>query len=225
MDSARRSATEGEERLAAAQVRSRLFWLLAEGLLHGIQSGAWPVPAVEASAGEGDNADPLLVSWRKLAAALNVLDGESRQRLAVEHTRLFGGLTEGRGPPPPFESAWREGHQAGAIPLTVVQAYAEAGFADIDLDAGPQDHLAVELKFVAMLAQREAAAWQRGEAAAAGERIRQQRDFLDRHLIPWVPRWTDVIACQTSEPLYRAFAEVLRLAMPLAAEEVAAPAG
>ena len=37
------------------------------------------------------------------------------ERLAAEHLRLFGGVTHGYGPPPPYESVWRgEGRVMGA---------------------------------------------------------------------------------------------------------------
>lgn len=217
MDSLHRRAIEGDDRLASAKVRSRLFWLLADGLLNGHRAQSWSLIR------HGERDDDMDIAWKKLTDALAAIDEDSQLRLAVEHTRLFGGLTEGQGPPPPFESAWRESIEAGAIPSMVARAYAMAGFADIDTDAGPQDHLAVELKFMAMLALREVAAREQGDSATVIERIRQQQEFLDQHLLNWVPRWTDTITHQTGEPLYRAFAEMVRAVMSLSAEDLAMP--
>jgi putative dimethyl sulfoxide reductase chaperone len=203
------NVVDREDRLASAQNRSQLFWLLAEGLLAGPWCESWLLLKNQATTGDDDAGDPLATAWRNMIGALNGLDKESPGRLAVEHTRLVGGLGEGNGPPPPFESAWRSAFEPGEVALAVGKSYAAAGFADIDLDAGPQDHLGVELKFMALLALREAEAWRQGDVAEAETRILQQRTFLDNHLLEWVPRWADGFAQQTREPLFLAFAALL----------------
>ncbi len=51
--------------------------------------------------------------------------------------------------------------------MQVIDAYAKAGFSDIDPDASPQDHIAVELKLIALMALREAEAWRSENQAGA----------------------------------------------------------
>lgn len=206
--------------LASAQARSQLFWLLADGLLNGPRAESLALAKEQAQ--RGDPASPLDLAWQNLIDAVKALDAVARERLAVEHTRLFAGLSEA-GVPPPYESAWRPGRDAGAVALAVTQAYAGAGFADIDLDAGPQDHLGVELKFMALLALREAEAWREDDPVAARRRVGQQRAFLDGHLLEWVPRWTDGVAQQTDEPFFLALAALLWAGLVRATEDLNQP--
>lgn len=214
-----RQASLDAERLASAQGRSRLFWLLAECLAGGFRSDV--VSALRPQTdGSVDLSDPLDAAWQNLGNALAAANAANSDQLAVEHTRLFGGLLADSGPPPPYESVWRDGQQAGAVALAVEQAYASAGFADIDRSAGPLDHLAVELKFLALLALREAEAWRQGHASVARKRIAEQRDFLDEHL-DWVPRWVDHLASQTTEPAYWALTGLINAGLAQAADDLA----
>jgi len=212
--------TDSGDMLASAQARSQLFWLLADGLLNGPRAESLALAKEQTP--RGDPASPLDLAWQNLIDAIKALDPVARERLAVEHTRLFAGLREA-GVPPPYESAWRPGRDPGAVALAVTQAYAGAGFADIDLDAGPQDHLGVELKFMALLALRETEAWRQDDPVAARRRIGQQRAFLDGHLLEWVPRWTDGVAQHTDEPFFLALAALLWAALVRATEDLDQP--
>lgn len=207
---------EVQEKLASAQARSQLFWLLADCLINGPQADAWHLirnGATEEASGPLDDA------WNNLVQTAKTLDLASWRALAVEHTRLFAGLKEGS-VPPPFESAWREGLEAGEALASVGRSYAGAGFASIDLSAGPQDHLGVEFKFMAILALREAEAWQQEDATAAAARIAQQQAFLDRHLLAWVPRWADTLSERTQEKLYWALARLIFIGVTDTAEDL-----
>jgi TorA maturation chaperone TorD len=132
---------------------------------------------------------------------------ELADRLALEHTRLFGGVREGYGPPPPYESLWREGRMMGESTIAALRAYGEAGFLP-DGRWGPPDHLAEELRFVAALANGE------GEAQGAGRQDealwarKRQTDFVERHLMNWVPDYCRALESQAKEPLYQALARI-----------------
>jgi TorA maturation chaperone TorD len=71
---------------------------------------------------------------------------------------------------------------------------------------------------MALLALREAEAWEREDTAAAESRIRQQQMFLDRHILQWVPRWIEQVAQKTQEPVYWAFAGLISAALAHTAE-------
>lgn len=193
---------------ASAEDRSRFFWWLAEWFL-GPPDAERLASLPEADA--LDDADG--PQWHALAQARPATAPSSLERLGVEFTRLFSGMQEGLGPPPPFESVWREDRLIGESTVAVIEAYAAAGFADIDPAAGPQDHLAVELKFIALLALREAEAWRSGDTDAARWRRGQQRDFLQGHLAAWAPRWVEAVAGQAREPLFAALAGLLSPAL------------
>lgn len=216
-DSVSAAVRNTHQQLASAKERSRLFWLLGEGLLNGLTTEPWATVRIASSGEAVGTALQLSSAWKNLLDALEHSDANTTAHLAVEHTRLFSGLGEGAGPAPPFESAWRQG-QAREIAAAVTFFYSDAGFADIDVQAGPQDHLAVELKFVALLALREAEAWGMEDLAAAEARIQQQQQFLDHHLLQWVPRWIDKVAQMTQEPVYWAFAGLISAVLAHTAE-------
>lgn len=62
------------------------------------------------------------------------------------------------------------------------------------------DHLCVEIEFMAYLAQAESQAtesWRQLQALRLA-----QRDFLERHLLVWVPILNQKVASSTGEPFY-----------------------
>jgi TorA maturation chaperone TorD len=206
---------------ASAEDRSRFFWWLAQWYLQPPSrenlAGLTSESAVEPPLDAMDEA------WLALAHAAANQESTPPEALGAEFTRLFTGVNEGTAPPPPFESVWREDRLIGESTVQVIDAYAKAGFADIEPDAGPQDHIAVELKFIALLALREAEAWQADDPAAAQRRQAQQREFLDQHLATWAPRWANAVIEQTREPLYAALAGMLKACVEQAALELKNP--
>lgn len=198
-----------DEFAAAAESRSRFYWWLAGWLLEVPTYAA--LQSVRKMEGFDDLLAPeLVLPLRNLvAAARTVSAGERETRLGAEYTYLFGGLSRDAAPPPPFESVWREDRLVGEATLAVLDAYQQAGFAEIDLTAGPQDHLAVELKFMSLLVLREQEAWLAANRNAADTRMIQQRDFLDRHPLIWVPQWVARIVRDSREPFYRHLAELI----------------
>lgn len=136
----------------------------------------------------------------------NVLDEPDlealAERLAVEYTRLFRGLGEGYGPPPPYESIYRGSHLMGEVTLAVMARYNEAGFGVIDETVGPQDHIGAELKFMSLLCYDEIAAWDRGDRGAAVRSWERQREFLDQHLLRWMPSYCRKIQEESNERFY-----------------------
>lgn len=203
---------------ASAQDRSRFFWWLAEWFLSPpTRDQITGLPAADTAA----PVDQMDTAWQALATSSPKADATTLEQLGVEFTRLFSGVQEGMGPPPPFESVWREDRLIGESTVAVIEAYAKAGFADIDSAAGPQDHVSVELKFIALLALREAEAWQADDKTGAHRRLIQQRDFLDQHLATWAPRWADAIVGQSRAPLFAALAGLLKAGIEQAALELA----
>lgn len=132
---------------------------------------------------------------------------ELARRLAIEHLRLFGGLREGYGPPPPYESLWREGRMMGEATVAALHAYGEAGFQP-EGRWGPPDHLAEELRFVAALANGEDTAREAGRKDEVQWARRRQADFVERHLMGWVPDYCRAIESQAKEPLYQTLARI-----------------
>ncbi|MBI4753976.1 MAG: molecular chaperone TorD family protein [Betaproteobacteria bacterium] len=185
--------------------RSRMYWLLSGVFLAPPAAVTLERMAAAVRGLLADEVEELAPALEQLGGALEDRDPGRIESLAAEYTRLFGGLREGWGPPPPFESVWRDSPFCGEVTVAVLRAYEEAGFAGIDEAAGPQDHLGVELKFMALLCHEESAAWGAG-AAAARRWLEREHTFLRRHLSAWAPRLFDAVRQQAREPYFRATA-------------------
>ena len=128
--------------------------------------------------------------------------------LAVEFTRILGGLSERNGAPP-IESVAREGKLLGETTAAVSIAYAEAGFPEPLPEAGPPDHLATELRFLALCCHEEAQAWKRADGAAALAWLERERTFLDEHLLAWAPAYCVSLAARSTASYYTVLARLI----------------
>lgn len=184
-----------------AASRSQTYWLLSEPYLESpaevfLQGLRKRLDVLTREAG-----DALPPEWRALVKGL---DADTAQALAVEHTRLFGGLRSGEGLAPPYESVHRESQLLGDTTLAVVRAYADSGFGTIFPSAGPQDHIGVELRFIALAAHEEMQAWLSKGRDAAIAALERQQAFLESHLLMWAPAYGRALASQARTPLYAA---------------------
>jgi len=143
----------------------------------------------------------------------NGVDDKLVKRLAIEYTRLFAGLHCDSGPPPPYESLYRGDTLMGETNLAVTESYLQAGYGDIEKDAGPQDHITAELRFIAMLCYSEIKAFDQGDIQAAALIQQQQQDFLDQHILQWVPEYCMRIQKETNERFYTCVAVMTKEAL------------
>jgi TorA maturation chaperone TorD len=193
------------ESAAPTRQRAEAYWFLAS--LYGSPLAGGTLERLAHTAAR------LSVDEAGLAAELHaVLAAEAdrpglAERLATEHARLFLGLREGYGPPPPYESLWREGRILGDSTLAVAAAFSDAGFEDFGT-CGPCDHIAHELRFLASLCHAEAEALSAGQADEAAWARGRQVAFLSEHLVAWVPRYCRRLAEHSAEPFYGALARV-----------------
>lgn len=200
--------TASEAAMAVAGDRSESWWLLSGLVLER--------PTRESLAGLARAVEEVPKGLPVTEAAERVRDllaeqepGELAERLGPEFTRLFCGLKEGLGPPPPYESLYRGGGLLGPESQAVMQCYAEAGFGDITPEAGPQDHLGVELRFLSLLCYREMEAWQAGDNEAAGLARGRQLRFLEEHLLAWLPSFVEAIEQHARTPFYPAVVHLI----------------
>jgi len=128
-------------------------------------------------------------------------------KLAQEHTRLFCGISEEYGPPPPYESLWREGVLMGESTVQVARSYLEAGYQP-DGRFAPLDHLVEELRFMASLCNGEHEAQAKGDAELSAQLRDKQLRFLADHLGIWIGEYSSKIAEQSTEAFYRSLAQV-----------------
>lgn len=188
--------------LELARIRSQAFWFLSDCFLVPPDSSRLQeVTQRFSEAGEG------LAPRCGVLGSTDALEDQVLQ-LRREHTRLFGGIKPGYGPPPPYEGLYRESRATGACSESVQAAYAEAGYAHLPDKLQAPDHLAVELRFMALLAYKEAEArTTHRDAEAAVSKTRQQR-FLAYHLHCWVPAYCRRLCRETATAYYRDIAQL-----------------
>jgi TorA maturation chaperone TorD len=83
------------------------------------------------------------------------------------------------------------------------------------------DHIAVELSFLADLAQRESAALEAGDSQLARRAQQIQTDFLERHIGCWVDKFAQRVRSLSGTAFYAAMAQ---LAADFITSEFAPPA-
>ncbi len=194
----------GVERLAeVARERSQVYWFLSTFYTTRPDARFFADLAGRVAALEAAGTDPAGEGVDHLRSALNEPDaGGLAERLTVEYTRLFRGLSANYGPPPPYESLYRGSQLMGEVTAAVMARYAAAGFGVIDEDLGPQDHIGAELKFMALLCHDEIAAWERADRDAAARSWKLQREFLAKHLLRWVPAYCRRLQEESVERFY-----------------------
>jgi putative dimethyl sulfoxide reductase chaperone len=206
---------------AAAERRAEAYWFLAGLIAAPITQDA--LERLVGAAGEAREPGGGIVD-DLIAALVGELDcALLAQRLATEHARLFLGLREGYGLPPPYESLWREGCLLGTSTRAVAAAYVETGFEDPGL-CGPCDHLASELRFLASLCHAEAQAQGTDQVAEALWARQRQAELLERHLLAWVPEYCGRLMEDAREPFYRGLARAIGGLLEAEAPSLAASA-
>ena len=212
---------EAEEGAALSQVarqRSQTYWWLSELFLDapdrariaGIVRGSHEAVRPEADLPLKDRLDELVLA----------LEQSDADALAVEHARLFSGLGASYGATPPYESMHVGNEPREDRVTNVTAAYREAGFERIDVPAVPQDHLAVELRFMALLAANESAAWDTSSVEQARALLDRELAFLDGHLLFWVPTYCERMGIETHVPFFAALARMTAAVLTLDRQNV-----
>lgn len=114
-------------------------------------------------------------------------------------------------PAPPWESCYREGSRAlfQATTLEVRKAYFEDGLLPEGYPNVADDHLAIELDYLAALGARASAALEAGDCAHAARALARPDGFRVSHLLKWVPAF----ACDLDNvpEVHHLFADVVQL--------------
>lgn len=153
--------------------------------------------------------DDLTEGFRLLNDFMERSEGKTAEALheAVrqEYTRLFIGPL--KLPVQPYEAWWVSGHLLGE-PLVKVKAfYRRAGIAKSPEYKEPEDHIAFELRFMHYLCEQSV-------AADTPEEVRRyvtlQREFLDEHILKWVPRYCDALYSYEGSDFYKGIAKLTK---------------
>ncbi|HEX19639.1 MAG TPA: hypothetical protein ENG78_02300 [Acidiferrobacteraceae bacterium] len=198
--------TINQEDLSLARQRSQSYWFVAGLFLHRPDE-----EFLESLADNFAQADQAALAnndaMMRLQSCLQLTDlSQLSTQLGVEYTRLLRGIKQGYGPPPPYESLYRENRLMGEATLAVIRHYQLAGYSELEESVGPQDHIGAELRFMALLCHDEADARLQANATEAAKIRTAQITFLERHLLAWVPDYCDRLQQETREPFYGAVA-------------------
>lgn len=111
-------------------------------------------------------------------------------KLSVDYTRAFlGSGIDTYSAAYPFESVYTSEKRLlmGDARDEVLAIYRSCGLEKSESWTVGEDHVAVELEFMGVLAHRAAAALRAGEEERVFSLINTQRNFMDDHLASWVP--------------------------------------
>lgn len=191
------------ERELNGRQRGEAYWFLSN-----LFANQPDLEAVTRMAAAADHTGEAGFAGEIFKAMLDMQDLEGLTlKLAQEHTRLFCGISEEYGPPPPYESLWREGVLMGESTVQVARSYLEAGYQP-DGRFAPLDHLVEELRFMASLCNGEHEAQTNSDAELAAQLRDKQLRFLADHLGIWIGEYSSKIAEQSTEAFYRSLAQV-----------------
>ncbi len=133
--------------------------------------------------------DGMTRTLSEIKESLRSLNDDSIEQMAVVFDRVFFGM----GPLTarhafPYESVYTsdKGIMMQDAYAQVVHAYREQHLAKDAKFTEPEDHIAVELAFMATLSDRAAVFLREGHEEAAEQTISQQLAFLRNHLLNWV---------------------------------------
>jgi TorA maturation chaperone TorD len=127
------------------------------------------------------------------------------EAMRIDYTRLFIG--PGTVLTPPWESVFfsEERLTFQESTLHVREWYRRFGLEMKKLHSEPDDHIGLELEFLAHLAKLGAAASQQ-TGQAPGELLDAQRAFMAEHLMRWAPVWCGQVRDQARSNFYRGIA-------------------
>jgi putative dimethyl sulfoxide reductase chaperone len=92
--------------------------------------------------------------------------------------------------------------------LKVVAIYREEGLGRLAATGEPEDHVSMEMEFMAHLCVRAQDALANGRREEYSANLEKQRQFLATHLLPWVPRFAGKLKEAAREDFYLAVAEI-----------------
>jgi len=149
--------------------------------------------------------------YRLLKGFLGHLAGSALTDLAVEYARIFLGAGLARGDAAfPYESVYTSPDRLVMQEARdqVLKIYREERLDRAEAFNEPEDHVALELEFMAYLCQKTTEALKAGDKVGTLGYLTKQKDFLEKHLIPWVPTFCADIQRIAQRDFYKAVARI-----------------
>jgi len=138
--------------------------------------------------------------------------GEFVERLNIEHTRLFDG--PGQVPAPPYASFYLNDQRLmGPETMAVRRKYIQYGVASVHMGQSPDDHIALELAFMAYLNSEASSSLAKGEDGRCKTLIEAQANFLHDHLLTWVPQFCSNVISTTNEAFFTGLSKLTQVCL------------
>lgn len=167
--------------------------------------GVWPTDTGNAHLDAG---------YAQIGRFFSLASGDVRSQLAVEYARIFlaaGVFAREKRTAVPYESVFvgEEHAVMGEARDDVVARFATDGFqVNSDLHE-PEDHLSFELEYLAHMSLRACAAARAGDIEALTRNATRQREFIELHLLNWVPTLHEVAAEYAQTAFYLGILDVI----------------
>lgn len=150
--------------------------------------------------------------YRLLAEYLETATEESLDELAVEYARVFlsAGVAQGLAAFP-YESIYtgKQRLMAQKPEGEAAVLYAAKGLqASEDNYRVPNDHIGLELTFMAHLCGQAADALEQGDSAALAESMGEQKSFLQAHLLNWCNSFCHDLERYAGTAFYKGLANI-----------------
>ncbi|NGM16753.1 hypothetical protein GMI70_01790 [Eggerthellaceae bacterium zg-893] len=145
----------------------------------------------------------------RLASLQEDCSEDALDRLQGEYARCFVGPASL--PAPPFESVYVDRRRIlmTETTLKVRRTYQASGFEPTLCGRVPDDHVALELDFLAVLARNACECVQAGDEASCIEYLKTSRKFLDDHLGLWAGRFAQAMREKSGSAFYADLASCL----------------
>lgn len=149
-----------------------------------------------------------LQAWSQIHK--NGISDEDLATLKADFTRLFIGI--GKPVSPPWESVYFNEDRMvfQEQTLRVREWYRRFGLEAEKLYHEPDDHVGLELSFLAHLARLGLAALEENNQVEFKEILQAQRQFLVEHPLAWVPHWCGLVEKHAGTDYYRRLAQLIR---------------
>jgi putative dimethyl sulfoxide reductase chaperone len=112
---------------------------------------------------------------------------EVSEKLGVDRTRLYRGVSPTYGPPPPYEMVWSKSWIDVGLLQVLAAIYRENRLAPSTKIVDRLDYIGLELEFMHTMAMRETEARESAKQEKANALLLVQKQFFFEHLEPWIP--------------------------------------
>jgi len=139
----------------------------------------------------------------------DLLSDDNINDLKADYVNLFIG--PGKLPSPPYESVYRSKKKLVFQDETIEvrQTYAREKLVFANMHREPDDHIGLELDFITQLTKRAAKEFRAAQLGKVKKTLKVVSDFMDNHILEWVPRFAEDVTSSARTDFYRAAGKIL----------------